>query len=110
MIFYNIAICSLNRSYPFRNICFKLRISHFTKVVRADNLRSTERSVINNKVFFHKNRTFLNNLNRFHSSNDIKEEKPIPWSDGICDKLVKSSGPLQPYLRLIRLDKPTGIY
>lgn len=110
MIFYNVAICSLTKSHKFRNIFLKLRISHFTGVASViDELRNTERKLISDKVLSEKSRTFSNPCSRFFSNNDV-EEKRISWSGGICDRVVKSSGPLQPYLRLIRLDNPTGCW
>lgn len=109
MIFFTRAICSFPKNYAIRSGCLILRVSYYTKSV-CHKSRNVESNLINNKqVFFHKNNpTLLNFLTRSCSSNVTKKEENIPWSNGICDKLVKSSGPLQPYLRIIRLDKPTG--
>lgn len=108
MIFYHFAICALPKNNAFRSAYFKLRFSHCTKIVSNQKFWNIEPNSNDNKrVFLHKEATFSKIINRSCASNATKKED-ISWSDGICDKLVRSSGPLQPFLRLIRLDKPTG--
>lgn len=87
-------VCSSSQ----KNFLPHLRLAHSVLNARVVHSRITNQIIQKNIVV--PNKIFSTDRT---TNYETKSEKV-----GICEKLVRSSGPLEPYLKLIRLHKPTG--